>query len=38
MYKNTNSESSTIKKYEFNNVDDSIFIEPDISQYTIQAN
>ena len=24
--------------YEFNNVDDSIFIEPDISEYTIQGN
>lgn len=28
----------TEKEYEFNNVDDSIFIEPDISQYTLKEN
>ena len=26
------------REYEFNNVDDSIFVEPDISEYTIQEN
>ena len=26
------------REYEFNNVDDSVFIEPDISEYTIQEN
>lgn len=26
------------KEYEFNNVDDAIFIEPDISEYTVQNN
>lgn len=26
------------REYEFNNVDDSIFVEPDISKYTIQEN
>lgn len=26
------------REYEFNNVEDSIFVEPDISQYTIQEN
>lgn len=28
----------TERKYEFDNVDDSVFIEPDISQYTIREN
>lgn len=28
----------TEREYEFNNVDDSIFIEPDISQYTLKEN
>ena len=38
MYKNINSESTATREYEFNNVDDSIFVEPDISEYTIQEN
>lgn len=38
MYKNVNNESISIREYEFNNVDDSIFIEPDISEYTMQEN
>lgn len=29
-------EITTEKEYEFNNVDDSIFVEPDISQYTLK--
>jgi len=36
MYKNINSESTATREYEFNNVDDSIFIEPDISEYEMQ--
>ena len=36
MYKNINSESTATREYEFNNVDDSIFIEPNISEYTVQ--
>lgn len=38
IYKNINADSSSIREYEFNNVDDSIFVEPDISQYTMQEN
>lgn len=38
MYKNTNTESTSVREYEFNNVDDGIFIEPDISEYEIQEN
>ena len=28
----------TEREYEFNNVEDSIFVEPDISQYTLKEN
>lgn len=35
MYKNINIESTSVREYEFNNVDDSIFEEPDISEYTL---
>ena len=36
---NENAPSSTSEyEYNFDNVDDSIFVEPDISQYTIQEN
>ena len=34
--KDVEGETITEKEYEFNNVDDSIFVEPDISQYKIQ--
>ena len=36
MYKNINSESTATREYEFENVDDSVFVEPDISQYTLK--
>lgn len=38
MYKNTNNNSTSTREYEFNNVDDLIFIEPDISEYELQEN
>ena len=38
MYKNINDISTVVREYEFNNVDESIFIEPDITEYTIQEN
>ena len=38
MYKNINDISTVVREYEFNNVDESVFIEPDISEYTIQEN
>lgn len=31
-------EQNVTREYEFENVDDSIFIEPDISQYTLKEN
>lgn len=35
----TNENGTTIEKeYEFDNVDDSIFVEPDIGQYTLKEN
>lgn len=36
LLKQTIDDITTQKEYQFNNVDDSIFIEPDISQYTLQ--
>ncbi|MBO5398222.1 MAG: hypothetical protein J6A36_04760 [Clostridia bacterium] len=30
--------SEYVKEYQFNNVDDNVFIEPDISEYTLQEN
>ena len=36
--KTTEGEMNTEKEYEFDNVDDSIFVEPDIGQYKIQDN
>ena len=38
LLKQTTDDITTEKEYEFNNVEDSIFIEPDISQYTLQEN
>lgn len=38
LLKQTIDNITTQKEYQFNNVDDSIFIEPDISQYTLQEN
>ena len=35
-FKTIEEDRTTERKYEFNNVDDSIFIEPDISQYTLK--
>ena len=35
--KDIEGETITEKEYEFDNVDDSIFIEPDISQYTLKS-
>ena len=35
--KEIQKESSNEKEYEFDNVDDSIFVEPDISQYTLKV-
>ena len=35
--KDIEGETITEKEYEFDNVDDSIFVEPDISQYTIKS-
>lgn len=32
------NEENTEREYEFNNVDDSIFVEPDIGQYELQEN
>lgn len=36
--KDIEGETITEKEYEFDNVDDSIFVEPDISQYTLKSN
>lgn len=36
LLKVVNDDSTTESNYEFNNVDDSIFDEPDISQYTVK--
>ena len=36
LYKKTSDISTSTRKYEFDNVDDSIFIEPDISEYSVQ--
>ena len=36
MIKSVTNDIVSDREYEFNNVDDSIFIEPDISEYTIQ--
>ena len=35
--KDIEGETITEKEYEFDNVDDSIFVEPDISQYTLKS-
>ena len=35
--KDVEGETITEKEYEFDNVDDSIFVEPDISQYTLKS-
>ena len=34
--KSTDSQTLTEKEYKFDNVDDTIFIEPDISEYTLK--
>lgn len=36
LLKVVDGDSTTESSYEFNNVDDSIFVEPDISQYTVK--
>lgn len=36
LLKVVDGDSTTESSYEFNNVDDSIFLEPDISQYTVK--
>lgn len=36
LVKQVMDETTTQKEYDFNNVDDSIFVEPDISQYSLQ--
>jgi hypothetical protein len=36
LLKTTDAETISEKEYEFDNVDDSIFVEPDISQYTLK--
>ena len=36
LIKTIEAERTTEREYEFNNVDDSIFTEPDISQYTLK--
>lgn len=38
LLKQITDDITTEKEYEFNNVEDSIFIEPDISEYTLQEN
>lgn len=38
LLKDTTDGVTYEREYEFNNVDDSIFVEPDISEYTIQEN
>ena len=35
LYKNVSSFSTVEREFEFGNVDDSIFVEPDISEYTV---
>ena len=38
MIENITNDQISVREYEFNNVDDNIFIEPDINEYTIQEN
>ena len=38
LYKSMDKYSTVVREYEFNNVDDSIFIEPDISEYEVRDN
>ena len=38
LLENYNEESKVQREYEFNNVDDSVFVEPDIGEYEIQNN
>ena len=38
MIKSVTNEMSSEREYEFNNVDDKIFIEPDISEYEVKVN
>ena len=38
MIKSVTNDQTAMKEYEFNNVADSIFIEPDISKYAIEEN
>lgn len=38
LLKQTTDDMTTEREYEFNNVEDSIFIEPDISEYTLEEN
>ncbi len=38
LYKSIDKYSTAVREYEFNNVEDSIFIEPDISQYEVREN
>ena len=38
MIKSITNEQTSEREYEFDNVDDNIFIEPDISQYTLKVN
>lgn len=38
LFVKTTGDGVTEREYEFDNVDDSIFVEPDISQYTLKEN